>query len=96
MRFRSIDVHPTEKALVVNYELQAEILGDLGDTLLGDKKECSRIIRLHSLNSNTNCKVLAKEVAQKCSLIQQNTLDEVEQLIYYLQNRKDPSPSSKI
>ena len=27
----SLDVHPTEKALVVNYELEATILGELGD-----------------------------------------------------------------
>lgn len=38
IRSRSIDVHPTEKALVVNYELEALILGDLGDPLLGDRK----------------------------------------------------------
>lgn len=34
----SLDVHPTEKALVVNYELEATILGQLGDAMLGDKK----------------------------------------------------------
>jgi hypothetical protein len=38
IRSRSIDVHPSEKALVVNYELEALILGDLGDPLLGDRK----------------------------------------------------------
>ena len=34
---RSLDVHPTEKALVVNYELEATILGELGDPMLGDR-----------------------------------------------------------
>lgn len=34
----SLDVHPVEKALVVNYELEATILGQLGDPMLGDKK----------------------------------------------------------
>ena len=33
----SLDVHPTEKALVVNYELEATILGELGDPMLGDR-----------------------------------------------------------
>ncbi|XP_069691639.1 kinesin-associated protein 3 isoform X2 [Periplaneta americana] len=88
IRSRSIDVHPTEKALVVNYELEALILGDLGDPLLGDRKECQKIIRLKSLNEDTNCAALAKEVVGKCSLIHPSKLDEVEQLIYYLQNRK--------
>lgn len=36
----SLDVHPTEKALVVNYEMEATILGQLGDPMLGDKKVC--------------------------------------------------------
>ena len=34
------------QALVVNYELEATILGELGDPMLGDRKECQKIIRL--------------------------------------------------
>nr|CAD7576482.1 unnamed protein product [Timema californicum] len=96
IRSRSIDVHPTEKALVVNYELEALILGDLGDPLLGDRKECQKIIRLKSLNEETDCSALAKEVVEKCSLIHPTKLDEVEQLIYYLQNRKDASLTNSL
>lgn len=33
-----MDVHPTEKALVVNYDVEALILGELGDPMLGDRK----------------------------------------------------------
>lgn len=96
IRSRSIDVHPTEKALVVNYELEALILGDLGDPLLGDRKDCQKIIRLKSLNEDTNCAALAKEVVGKCSLIHPSKVEEVEQLIYYLQNRKDATSGSSI
>ena len=39
----SIDVHPSEKALVVNYELEATILGELGDPMLGERKECQKM-----------------------------------------------------
>ena len=39
----SIDVHPTDKAIVVNYELEATILGELGDPMLGEKKECQKM-----------------------------------------------------
>ena len=59
----SLDVHPTEKALVVNYELEATILGELGDPMLGERKECQKIIRLKSLNSATDITALAKEVS---------------------------------
>jgi hypothetical protein len=31
-------VHPTEKALIVNYDVEALILGELGDPMLGDRK----------------------------------------------------------
>lgn len=51
-------------------------------------QECQKIIRLKSLNADTNVSLLAKEVIEKCSLIHESKLREVEQLIYYLQNRK--------
>lgn len=85
----SLDVHPTEKALVVNYELEATILGELGDPMLGDRKECQKIIRLKSLNNQTDIATLANEVITKCKLIHPSKLPEVEQLLYYLQNRKE-------
>ena len=84
-----LDVHPTEKALVVNYELEATILGELGDPMLGDRKECQKIIRLKSLNEHTDITALAKEVINKCKLIHPSKVPEVEQLLYYLQNRKE-------
>ena len=49
---------------------------------------CQKIIRLKSLNADTNVSLLAKEVMEKCSLIHESKLHEVEQLIYYLQNRR--------
>lgn len=39
----SLDVHPTEKALVVQYEVEATILGEMGDPVLGDRKECQKM-----------------------------------------------------
>ena len=66
----SLDVHPKEKALIVNYELEATILGELGDPMLGDRKECQKIICLKSLNSQTDIATLANEVITKCKLNQ--------------------------
>ncbi|XP_047355453.1 kinesin-associated protein 3 isoform X1 [Vespa velutina] len=88
VRSGTLDVHPTEKALVINYDVEALILGELGDPMLGDRKECQKIIRLKSLNADTNVALLAKEVMDKCSLIHESKLHEVEQLIYYLQTRR--------
>ena len=39
----SIDAHPTEKAIVVNYEVEAVILGPLGEPMLGERKECQKV-----------------------------------------------------
>lgn len=35
----SLDVHPTEKALVVHYEVEASVVGESGSHMLGDRKE---------------------------------------------------------
>jgi hypothetical protein len=43
--------------------------------------------RLKSLNSSTDISSLANEVIAKCKLIHPSKLPEVEQLLYYLQNR---------
>eukprot|EP00106_Octopus_bimaculoides_P012610 XP_014780052.1 PREDICTED: kinesin-associated protein 3-like [Octopus bimaculoides] len=88
----SIDVHPTEKALVVNYELEATILGEMGDAMLGERKECQKIIRVKNLNENTDLTALSHEIIDKCKLISPSKLPEIEQLLYYLQNRKESSP----
>uniref|UniRef100_A0A673ZKL7 Kinesin-associated protein 3a n=1 Tax=Salmo trutta TaxID=8032 RepID=A0A673ZKL7_SALTR len=84
----SLDVHPTEKALVVQYEVEATILGEMGDPMVGERKECQKIIRLKSLNANTDIATLARRVVEECRLIHPSELPEVEQLLFYLQNRK--------
>lgn len=38
-----IDVHPTEKALVLHYELEASILGETGDPMHKGRKECQKM-----------------------------------------------------
>ena len=44
---------------------------------------------MKSLNANTDISALAKDIIDKCKLIHPSKLPEVEQLLYYLQNRKD-------
>ncbi|XP_039632290.1 kinesin-associated protein 3-like [Polypterus senegalus] len=86
---RTIDVHPTEKALVVNYEVEATILWETGDPMLEERKESQKIIRLKSLNANTDIASLAKKVVEECKLIHPSKVAEVEHLLYYLQKRPD-------
>jgi hypothetical protein len=45
-----LDVHPVESALVVNYEVEAQIFGELGDPMLGEKK-----VSFAFINDNNKC-----------------------------------------
>ncbi|KAG1688227.1 Kinesin-associated protein 3 [Nymphon striatum] len=87
-KFSSLDVHPIEKALVVNYTLEAQLYGELGDSMLNEKKDYQKIIRVKSLGPNTDIKLLAHEIVKKCKLIPPARIGEVEHQLHYLQNRK--------
>uniref|UniRef100_A0A8B9HF59 Kinesin-associated protein 3b n=1 Tax=Astyanax mexicanus TaxID=7994 RepID=A0A8B9HF59_ASTMX len=91
----NIDVHPTEKAIVVHYEVEASILGEKGAAVHEERKECQKIIRLKSLNASTDVSSLARKVVEECKLIHPSKLAEVEHLLFYLQNRKKPSSRGK-
>ncbi|KAM9435104.1 kinesin-associated protein 3a [Clarias gariepinus] len=84
----SLDVHPTEKALIVQYEVEATIVGEMGGPMLGERKACQKIVRLKSLNASTDIGSLARKVVEECKLISPSKLPEVERLLFYLQNRK--------
>uniref|UniRef100_A0A665WBQ9 Kinesin-associated protein 3-like n=1 Tax=Echeneis naucrates TaxID=173247 RepID=A0A665WBQ9_ECHNA len=91
----SLDVHPTEKALVVHYEVEASILGEGGGHMLGERKEGQKIIRVKSLSPSTDVAALAQKVVEECKLIPPSRLPQVEQLLYYLQNRKSSPVEGK-
>ncbi|KAM9832060.1 kinesin-associated protein 3a [Neosynchiropus ocellatus] len=84
----TLDVHPTEKALVVQYEVEATVVRAQGGPVIGERKECQKIIRLKSLNANTNTLSLARKVVEECRLIHPSKVHEVDQLLFYLQNRQ--------
>ncbi|XP_013883504.1 kinesin-associated protein 3 [Austrofundulus limnaeus] len=92
----SLDVHPTEKALVVHYEVEASILGENGGPMLGERKEGQKIIRVKSLSPTTDVAALARKVVEECKLIPSSRLPQVEQLLYYLQNRKSSPVEGKV
>uniref|UniRef100_A0A665WBB9 Kinesin-associated protein 3-like n=1 Tax=Echeneis naucrates TaxID=173247 RepID=A0A665WBB9_ECHNA len=92
----NLDVHPTESALVIQYEVEATILGELGDPMVGERKECQKIIRLKSLNAHTDTSSLALKVVEECRLIHPSKLSEVEQLLFYLKNRKVPDEQQRV
>ncbi|CAG2171472.1 unnamed protein product [Oppiella nova] len=93
LRTDAIDAHPTESAIVISYELEASLVGDLGDTMLEESRECQKIIRLKNLNESTDIKQLAKEIIEKCHLIPTAKYNELTTLLQYLRTRKEVSSS---
>lgn len=55
--------------------------------MLGERQAKQKVIKLTSLNPNTDIAALANEIVEKCKLIHPSKLPEVEQLLYYLQKR---------
>jgi hypothetical protein len=96
----SLDVHPTENAIVVNYTSQATILGEDGNHVAADKKQgqkmylfnCNVRIRLKQIVAS-KITSLALEIIDKCKLINSSRQPEVEQLLYYLQKRQSQNPN---
>ena len=43
IRGGQIDVHPTEKALIVNYSIEATVLDEFQNTMIGDKKDAQKM-----------------------------------------------------
>ena len=87
-----IDVHPTQPALVVDYEEVNIILTHNGREVATEPVSHSKTIRLEGFDAHTDIHQLAEEVVAKCALINPNRLPEIEQLLHYLQTRRtDPN-----
>ena len=43
MKGRSLDVHPTDNAIVVHYELEATIIDGVGDAMIGERQEKQKV-----------------------------------------------------
>ena len=83
-----LDVDFEDRALIVNYEVEATVLGDFGAEMQSEKKSHAKRIRLKKLDENTNVPALAQEIVEKCKLIHPSKLPTVENLLFALQQRE--------
>mmetsp|Transcript_6170 Transcript_6170/g.13429 ORF Transcript_6170/g.13429 Transcript_6170/m.13429 type:complete len:806 (-) Transcript_6170:755-3172(-) len=90
----SIEVHPEELAIVVNYEVQ-EV--QAGTQQILSREQTNKKITVKSLNEKTNVTQLAQEIVEKCKLIHPSKTGLVEDLLVQLQQRQagPPSPQGK-
>lgn len=85
---KDLDVHPSEDAIVVTYNVEAALVGDLGSTMFEDTKECTKIIRLKSLKESKDLNALAAQVISKSGdLICPSQQARVVSLLTYLKRR---------
>lgn len=89
VRFGCLDVHPTQQAIVVNYELDPNIIAQVGDVTNKDSCSYQKNIRLMGTFESRNIRRLARIVSSKCPLVPPSKLPEIEQLLYYLLTRKN-------
>ncbi|KFM69323.1 Kinesin-associated protein 3, partial [Stegodyphus mimosarum] len=91
IRFQSLDVHPTQNALVVNYDVEPNMLAHLGDMVMKDSRECQKLVRLRGPFETDQIRILAQIIIDKCPLVPPSKVTEVEQLLYYLYTRRETS-----
>lgn len=85
----SIDVHPTMPALVIDYDEVNILLTHNGREVATEPTSHSKTIRLQGFDGQTDIHQLAEEIVAKCNLVNPVRLPEIEQLLHYLQNRRD-------
>ena len=80
----TIELDYDTTSLLINYEVEATVLGDDGEKMRTETASKVKRIKL-KLNQYTNVKGLAEDVVAKAKLIHHSKLQRVENLIYELQ-----------
>ncbi|KAG1668473.1 hypothetical protein FOA52_005246 [Chlamydomonas sp. UWO 241] len=84
-----IEAHPDELAVVVNYEVQEIVNGEVVK-----REQAVKKISVKSLTDKTNVPLLASEIQEKCKLIHTSKIGQVEEILYALLKRSGPPPAS--
>ncbi|VDO60544.1 unnamed protein product, partial [Heligmosomoides polygyrus] len=75
----TLDAHPIEQAIVIKYHVD--------NARSHRSSECQKLVNLKDLNDDVDVRQLADVVMEKCTIIPEGMRQEVEQILYYLQNR---------
>mmetsp|Transcript_31985 Transcript_31985/g.38691 ORF Transcript_31985/g.38691 Transcript_31985/m.38691 type:complete len:802 (+) Transcript_31985:194-2599(+) len=84
----AIELAPDDCALVVHYEVESTVLGENGEQMLVERKPNSKKIKVKTLTKQSNIPLLAQEITEKCKLIHNSKVGQVQQLLKRLQNRE--------
>ena len=83
-----IEADHAQCAIVVHYEVEATVLGDMGEPIVAERQENTKVIKLKTLGPNTNIPRLAQEMVEKCKLIHASKLPYVETLLQELKDNR--------
>lgn len=84
----AIEVDIETCTLIVNYEVEATVLGDMGEPIVADRKSNQKLIRLKTLNENTDVPRLVDQILEQCKLIHESKRPLVEGLLRDLQRHQ--------
>nr|XP_042903741.1 kinesin-associated protein 3 isoform X4 [Parasteatoda tepidariorum] len=88
VRFQHLDVHPTQNALIINYDVDPNMLAQLNDFMLKGSRDTQKVVRLKGSFDTDEIQAIAQAIIDTCPLVPPTKLTEVEQLLYYLHTRK--------
>ena len=77
-----------ETALLVEYELEGQLYAPDGVTVITEKSDGSKKIKVKTLNASTDLAALAAEIVDKCKLIHHSTTPKVEAHLRDLRSRE--------
>lgn len=72
-------------ALVVNYEVEATVLNDLGEVVREDRKTHKKVLRIPNMTRHTDIFALAEDIVSGSKLIHRSKISRVRKLLSKLQ-----------
>ena len=79
-----------ETAILVKYELEGQLYAPDGVTVITEKSNSVKKIKVKTLNASTDLDALAAEIVEKCKLIHHSKTSHVRDLLAKLRDRDAP------
>ncbi|CAG9535765.1 unnamed protein product [Cercopithifilaria johnstoni] len=96
MKNIELNAHSHSPAVVIKYELESAAHDLGGASLASPLKHCKKIIQLKHLNERVDTSALARHILLVCPIIPECKINELEQILHYLQKRHSSGSESDV
>uniref|UniRef100_A0A0R3RIP0 Kinesin-associated protein 3 n=1 Tax=Elaeophora elaphi TaxID=1147741 RepID=A0A0R3RIP0_9BILA len=96
MKNIEFDAHSYSPAVIVKYELESAAHNLADASVTSKSKHCKKIIHLKDLNERVDISALARHIFLVCPVIPDCRINELEQILYYLQKRHSSGSGSDV